>query len=1023
MLTIEFSVDGTNWDNTTSFAVTADVTLVKKLSVTNIYCRVKFLNDSGSDQTYLRLTALQGSQALDVNLNLDNANLATSSLQTTGNATLATLNNKVIAVNTGAVVVSGSVLPAGGSTSALQIDANVLLGSLNSHVTACNTNSVVVSGSVLPAGAATSALQTSGNASLTSIDNKVAVCNTSAVQVSSSALPAGGSTSLLQTAGNASLASLDGKVTTCNTGAVTVGSSALPAGAATSALQTSGNASLTNLDGKVIACNTGNVTVGSSVLPTGGSTAALQTSGNATLTDITSKITACNTGSVTVSGSALPTGAATGALQTAGNATLTSLNNKVTAVNTGAVVVSSSVLPTGGSTSDLQTSGNATLTSMDGRLTTIATNTVPGTVNSGNSSNATLGGNATFTGVRTDVSMYASVCVSCKASHAGTLYIDFNPNDNDTDWDSTLTFTVDADVNEVHRLSVTRRFFRVRFVNSATPQSYFRLQTLLGFQTQLTSTVNSTIQSDADAVLTRSVLTGKTDGGFYKNVPVTNEGHLEISVHEPLLPFGSLHTESMIPVFQVDAVYGINDFLVKHTSSGTGTVIAEDSLFKLATGVNAGSFASLQSRKRLRYRPGQGIIGRFAGRFNAPALDSYQVMGIGHSEDGVYFGYKGTDFGIIYNNRGVRECRTLTLTVAANANTNTTVTLNGVATAVAVTNSANLNRTAYEISRGTYAGWDAEVVGATVIFLANGVGSLNGTYSISGAGITGTFDRTKAGTAVIENFIPQSSWNGDKLDGTGSSGFTCDWTKGNVFQIGIQYLGFGALTFKVETATSSASGIINNPVYITVHIIKLPNTLVTTSFRNPSFPYTMSAYSAGSTSNLEIAAGSFAGFIEGAKMMHGNRYSYFAQSTVVSAASYHMLFCIYNKRFFKGTSNQSVINVLSMSAALKHTSPCIIYVVRNPTLVGNVVFNDYSTSSCSTWATLPVTATVTWADNSQLVWSGHLGDTSEFDHSFITGNGLEDFTLQPGEMIAICARTTTGNASYVTASVNTREDQ
>lgn len=56
-------------------------------------------------------------------------------------------------------------LPTGAAT-------ETTLASLNSKVTAVNTGAVVVSSSVLPTSASTSALQTSGNASLTSIDTK-----------------------------------------------------------------------------------------------------------------------------------------------------------------------------------------------------------------------------------------------------------------------------------------------------------------------------------------------------------------------------------------------------------------------------------------------------------------------------------------------------------------------------------------------------------------------------------------------------------------------------------------------------------------------------------------------------------------------------------------------------------------------------------------------------------------------------------------------------------------------------------
>jgi len=58
------------------------------------------------------------------------------------------------------------------------------------------------------------------------------------------------------------------------------------------------------------------------------------------------------------------------------------------------------------------------------------------------------------------------------------------------------------------------------------------------------------------------------------------------------------------------------------------------------------------------------------------------------------------------------------------------------------------------------------------------------------------------------------------------------------------------------------------------------------------------------------------------------------------------------------------------------------------------------------------------------LWTGHLGDTGELDHHF--GNGgynAEELTLQPGDRISLLAKTSTGTATYVTGSINTREDQ
>lgn len=53
-----------------------------------------------------------------------------------------------------------------------------------------------------------------------------------------------------------------------------------------------------------------------------------------------------------------------------------------------------------------------------------------------------------------------------------------------------------------------------------------------------------------------------------------------------------------------------------------------------------------------------------------------------------------------------------------------------------------------------------------------------------------------SGTAV-DSVVSQSNWNKDKLDGTGPSGLTLDFTKANLFVIDFQWLGVGRVRFGV----------------------------------------------------------------------------------------------------------------------------------------------------------------------------------------------------------------------------------
>lgn len=635
-----------------------------------------------------------------------------------------------------------------------------------------------------------------------------------------------------------------------------------------------------------------------------------------------------------------------------------------------------------------------------------------------NSSADVLASGATFTGTWVDTLGFNTVTVAAKTDKAGTLYIEFSPDG--TNGDSSLSFSVTANLNEVHRLTCTRRYFRARFTNTdSTIQGFFRLQSILGNHPLLTSALNSSIQSDSDTILTRSILYGETDGGHFVSVPATAEGHLEMAIHAPRLPFGSVHSEKLTPIFQSDAVYGINGGQELTNVSGSGTATVADSMFTVTTGTTIYSQGVILGRKRLRYRAGQGVVGRFAGMFTTGVADSYQVAGFGHSEDGVYFGYKNTEFGILYTNRGVRATYTLTVTTGATSASNATVTLNGVAFTVALTAASNIQRTVWELSQATYTGWDAYPSGATVVFVRKAAGTTAGAFTY-GAGTTGSVASialTKGGASETQEFIAQTDWNGDKLDGSGPSGFTIDPTKGNVYQVNIQYLGFGPIVFMIEVPKAG-----NNPDFTIVHTLQVTNARTTTTFGNPSFPFTMAAYSAGSTTDLTIKVGSFSGFIEGAKVLHGNRFTYFNSITTVGSTNIQALFTIMNTRYYGGRSNQSVINLLAVMGAIKHTSPVIYYLIRGGSLTGNPNFQSLASNSSSVWDA--AATTVTYSTGDQLVWTGHVGDTGEIDHHF--GNGefnAEEITLQPGEWITLGAKATTGTPSYVTGSINTREDQ
>lgn len=525
--------------------------------------------------------------------------------------------------------------------------------------------------------------------------------------------------------------------------------------------------------------------------------------------------------------------------------------------------------------------------------------------------------------------------------------------------------------------------------------------------------------------LRKSILQGTQDNGDIVDIPVTEEGHIEVAIHSPRLPFGSIHTESLTPIFQSDAVYGVNSAevvattgLAVGTGANSGTATASGNNFVCTTGTTAFSFGTLQSRKRLRYRAGQGLIGRFAGLFSTPAASSTLVAGFGTAEAGYYFGYNGTSFGILRSTGGVREVHTFTITTASTATNDYVVTLpNGTTATVTATSNSSTTRTAYEISQGTFPGWKAEARGATVIFLANSAGPVTGSFSLAQTGAAtpaaGTDAETVAGVAGTDTWVPQTEWNGDKCDGTGASGFVLNPQRGNVYQIGVQYLGYGTVAMQIEVIPANS----NNPSFVTVHTFRHNNTLTVPHISQPSSPFTMAAYSSGSTTDVSVKVGSFGGFIEGQKLLNGPRMSYGNVAGVTSSTSaYKPLFTVRNDYVYASRANQSVVNLLSVNGAAKsNTGITTFYLIKNATLTGPTNFTQFATTS-PTYIDSASTG-CTFSTNDQVVFSFTVSESGQFTQMF-----EDDVTLQPGESITLAVRSVTATAVCIGA-LNSREDQ
>lgn len=469
--------------------------------------------------------------------------------------------------------------------------------------------------------------------------------------------------------------------------------------------------------------------------------------------------------------------------------------------------------------------------------------------------------------------------------------------------------------------------------------------------------------------------------------------------------FGELLVAELTPIVHLSYPYNINTNIVEERSNG-GSASVSGGLLTVSTGAGANQSSMVLSKIPLKYNAGTGALFRGTAVFTTGVANSHQQIGVGGHFDGFFFGYQAANFGLKRVHGGAPEIRTLTVTTGSSHSENITITLDSVAkTDVAVTNTGDVTLTANEIAAADYSavgiGWNAHAEGATVIFVSWEDTARTGTYTLSSAtSAVGTFAQTVAGTTVTEVVTAQTAWNVDKMDGTGPSGQTLDPTKGNVYQIRYQWLGFGMISFSVEIEDTGELQL--------VHQIKYANANTVPSIQNPTLPIVVMVHNAANTSDLTISTSSMAGFVEGEDGGLGPLTGTSATNLSVGTTELP-LFTIHNKNVFQSKINRAALKIVIFSASTDATNTVKIRILIDATLTG-ASFSDHSTNT-SIVAT-DTTATAVSGGIELFHFSMGKSDTQIVDVSNF------DMNLYPGQTMTMTAEAAAGTTSDVTLAAN-----
>lgn len=465
-------------------------------------------------------------------------------------------------------------------------------------------------------------------------------------------------------------------------------------------------------------------------------------------------------------------------------------------------------------------------------------------------------------------------------------------------------------------------------------------------------------------------------------------------------------------VAQIHFPYNINTRLVNIRGNNSGSVTFVDGKAVAATGATQTSAAYLISINFLSYRPGQGALFRAAGLFTTGVANSEQVIGIGDTSDGYFFGFDGASFGILRREAGSEEIRTITFTAAAGSGSgNITIELNGNSKTVAVALNDTVQEVATKVAAVDFSdvgnGWLAIAESDKVTFISFNSEVKVGNYSFTDTDTTGVAAaagvvQEVAGASPIDNWIPQASWNIDTFDGNGLSEITLDPTKGNVYQIRYQWLGFGAIEFAIENPVSSS--------FTIVHRIQYANANTVASIRNPSLPICAAATKGAINDDIVVSLSSAVAFIEGKNKQHDSIWGITNSVTVGPTSDETAILTLKNKEVYQGQLNRNIAIIEQITGGQDSNKAATFRIRLNADLGGTPSFIDNSTNE----STISIDKSATTASGGICLGVFSLSKSDSFLNAVRTVHPL---ALYPGDTLTISAKPVASATSDFVASV------
>lgn len=199
----------------------------------------------------------------------------------------------------------------------------------------------------------------------------------------------------------------------------------------------------------------------------------------------------------------------------------------------------------------------------------------------------------------------------------------------------------------------------------------------------------------------------------------------------------------------------------------------------------------------------------------------------------------------------------------------------------------------------------------------------------------GVMRRSKASGSVVETWTYQSSFSLDQMDGT-STLPVIDVSKGNVYEITLQYLGYGLITFSCENPSTGR--------FIRFHEIQYANTASVPSMAVATLPAFISADNGATTSDIVVQSASMGLFSEGKVASTATTDAFSGE--ISGTTTEKPIFSLRAKTTFGAHENhvQTFLKYVNASMSSSGNRNCTVRLLRNPTLA-TPTWTDVATNS------------------------------------------------------------------------------